>query len=149
MQKITPFLWFDGNAEEAMNFYVATFKSSKVVDVSRHGDKVFSVSFELDGQRFMGLNGGPMYRFSEAISMFVDCETQDEVDHLWDRLVEGGTPLRCGWLTDRFGLTWQIIPSALGKLMRDPDPAKSKRVVEAMMKMVKLDIAALERAHGG
>jgi predicted 3-demethylubiquinone-9 3-methyltransferase (glyoxalase superfamily) len=154
MHKITPFLWFDGQAEEAMNFYVSIFKNSKVGKVSRWGEggpgpkgTVMSASFELDGQPFHALNGGPHYKFTPAISMFVSCETQAEVDELWDKLCAGGAPNRCGWLTDKFGLSWQIIPTALGAALGNPDPAKAARAMQAMMQMVKIDIAALERAQ--
>jgi len=155
MQKINPFLWFDDEAEEAMNFYISIFKNSRVVSISRYGDagpgpkgKVMVASFELEGQKFMALNGGPGFAFSEAISFLVDCETQEEVDYLWEKLCEGGKPSRCGWLKDKFGLSWQIVPSILGQLMSDPDPEKSKRVLQAMMQMVKLDIEGLRRAAG-
>lgn len=149
MKKITPFLWFDSQAEEAMNFYVSVFKNSKVGGVSRGPDgKAFSVSFVLDGQEFMGLNAGPMYKFTEAVSFYVNCETQAEVDYYWDRLTsDGGEESMCGWLKDKFGLSWQIIPKQLGELMGDPDPAKSKRVMEAMLQMKKIDIAGLQRAY--
>ncbi len=154
MHKITPFLWFDGQAEEAMNFYVSIFKNSKIGKVSRWGEAgpgpkgtVMSASFELDGQPFHALNGGPHYKFTPAISMFVSCETQAEVDELWDKLCAGGAPNRCGWLTDKFGLSWQIIPTALGAALGNPDPAKAARAMQAMMQMVKIDIAALERAQ--
>jgi predicted 3-demethylubiquinone-9 3-methyltransferase (glyoxalase superfamily) len=154
MHKITPFLWFDGQAEEAMNFYVSIFKNSKVGKVSRWGEAgpgpkgtVMSASFELDGQPFHALNGGPHYKFTPAISMFVSCETQAEVDELWDKLCAGGAPNRCGWLTDKFGLSWQIIPTALGAALGNPDAAKAARAMQAMMQMVKIDIAALERAQ--
>lgn len=156
MQKITPFLWFDNQAEEAMEFYVSIFRNSKVHGVSRYGEggpgpagSVMMASFELDGQKFMALNGGPMYQFTEAISFMVDCPTQEEVDHLWGKLSEGGEIQRCGWLKDKFGLSWQIVPSILGRLMSDPDPEKSKRVVAAMLEMTKLDIAKLKRAYEG
>jgi len=156
MQKITPFLWFDGKAEEAARFYVGLFKDSRVVEVSRApaggptpAGSVMSVTFQLEGQQFHALNGGPMFKFNEAISLFVDCATQAEVDALWDGLGEGGQPLQCGWLKDRYGLCWQIVPSALGKMLRDPDPARSGRVMAAMMKMVKIDVAALTRAYQG
>jgi len=149
-----PFLWFDGQAEEAMNFYVLIFKNSKVGKVSRWGEggpgpkgAVMSASFELDGQPFHALNGGPHYKFTPAISMFVSCETQAEVDELWEKLSAGGTPSRCGWLTDKFGLSWQIIPTALGAALGNPDPAKAARAMQALMQMVKIDIAALERAQ--
>ncbi|WP_426754662.1 VOC family protein [Myxococcus sp. Y35] len=155
MQKITPFLWFDGNAEEAVNFYVSVFKkNSKVLEMRRAGDTdaapVVSATFQLHGQRFMALNGGPHYKFSEAISLFVDCETQEEVDELWSKLLQGGgQPQQCGWLKDRFGLSWQIIPSVLGKMLGDKDPEKSRRVMEAMLGMVKIDIQGLQRAYDG
>jgi predicted 3-demethylubiquinone-9 3-methyltransferase (glyoxalase superfamily) len=148
MQKITPFLWFDGTAEEAMKFYVSIFRNAKVVNVSPGPNgKVMSATFELDGQRFNALNGGPMYQFTPAVSFFVSCETQEEVDHHWDSLLAGGKPLQCGWLTDKFGVTWQIVPTILGKYLGDQDRAKAGRVMKAMMQMVKLDIAGLERAY--
>ena len=154
MQKITPFLWFDGKAEEAMNFYVSVFKNSKVVRVSRYGEAgpgpkgtVMSGTFELDGQQFYALNGGPQFTFTPAISLFVNCETQQEVDELWDKLSEGGKKERCGWLKDKYGLSWQIIPSALGKLLGDKDPAKANRVMMAMLQMDKIDIQRLQRAY--
>ncbi len=146
-QKITPFLWFDGRAEEAMEFYVSIFKDAKVLEVSRRDGKVFLVSFELLGREFMGLNGGPVFKFNEAVSLFVSVETQAEVDELWEKLTEGGEPGRCGWLKDKFGLSWQIVPTALGRLMGDADPEKARAVVEAMMKMNKIVIADLERAR--
>jgi predicted 3-demethylubiquinone-9 3-methyltransferase (glyoxalase superfamily) len=149
MQKITPFLWFDHQAEEAMNFYLSIFKSAKVLNVNRMGDKVFLVSFELEGQKFMALNAGPKYKFTEAISLYVDCETQAEVDELWDKLSAGGAESRCGWLKDKYGLSWQIIPKALGKLMSDPNPAKSQAVMQAMLKMDKIIIADLQKAYDG
>ena len=149
MPKITPFLWFDGQAEEAMNFYISIFKSAKVLSVNRVDGKVMSVTFELEGQKFMGLNAGPQFKFTEAISLFVDCETQEEVDELWEKLSEGGSKGRCGWLKDKYGLSWQIIPTALGKLMSDPDPEKSKAVVQAMLKMNKIVIEDLKRAYEG
>ncbi|HSE53345.1 MAG TPA: VOC family protein [Gemmatimonadales bacterium] len=143
MHRITPFLWFDGKAEEAMHFYVSVFPNSKVLSVSP-----MTVSFELDGQRFHGLNGGPQYRFTEAVSFFVDCETQEEVDTYWNKLTAGGgQPGQCGWLKDRFGLSWQIIPKALGRLLGDRDRAKAGRVMQAMLTMSKIDIAGLERAY--
>lgn len=154
MHKITPFLWFDDQAEEAMNFYVAIFKNSKIGKVSRWGDAgpgpkgtVMSASFELDGQPFHALNGGPQFKFTPAISMFVSCETQAEVDELWAKLSAGGAPNRCGWLTDKFGLSWQIIPSALGAALGNADPAKAARAMRAMLQMTKIDIAALESAQ--
>ena len=155
MQKITPFLWFDDKAEEAMNFYLAIFKNSKAGNIYRNGDsaggsgKVMSVTFELDGQPFMAMNGGPHFTFSPAISMFVNCETQSEVDELWEKLSAGGGKSRCGWLKDKYGLSWQIIPSALGTLLHDKDAAKAKRVMQAMMQMTKIDIKALQQAHEG
>jgi predicted 3-demethylubiquinone-9 3-methyltransferase (glyoxalase superfamily) len=156
MQKITPFLWFDGNAEEAMKHYVSIFKNAKVGSTMRFGDAgpgpkgaVMSVTFQLDGQEFFALNGGPQFKFTEAISLFVNCETQQEVDYFWDRLGAGGQTSRCGWLKDKFGLSWQIVPSALGQMLRDPDAGKATRVMQAMMKMDKLNIALLRQAHAG
>ena len=156
MQKITPFLWFDGKAEEAMNFYVSIFKNSKVGKVTRYGDagpgpkgSVMSATFQLEGQDFYALNGGPMYKFSPAISLFVNCETQQEVDELWAKLSEGGKPNRCGWLDDKFGVSWQIIPTALGQMLQDKDPEKSKRAMQAMLQMTKIDIAKLKQAFDG
>jgi predicted 3-demethylubiquinone-9 3-methyltransferase (glyoxalase superfamily) len=149
MPKITPFLWFDNNAEEAVNFYGSIFKNTKVLNVHRVEGKVLTVTFEIEGQRFMALNGGPMFPFTEAFSIFVSCETQDEVDNYWNRLLEGGKPSRCGWLKDKFGLSWQIIPKALMDLMGDPDPKKSNAVFQAMMKMDKIVVADLQRAHEG
>ena len=147
-RKITPFLWFDGQAEDAMNFYVAIFRNSKVVNVAPGpGGKAMSVTFELEGQRFIGLNAGPQYKFTEAISFFVDCEDQKEVDQLWARLIDGGQPGQCGWLKDKFGLSWQIIPKALMRLMGDPDRAKAGRVMQAMLQMSKIDVATLEKAY--
>jgi predicted 3-demethylubiquinone-9 3-methyltransferase (glyoxalase superfamily) len=153
MQKITPFLWFNDNAEEAMNYYVSIFKNSKVGSVSRYGDagpgpkgSVMSATFTLDGQDFFALNGGPTFTFTPAISFFVSCETQEEVDDLWTRLSAGGRTDRCGWLQDKFGLSWQIIPSILSKLLSDPDRAKSGRVMNAMMQMTKLDVNGLQQA---
>jgi len=159
MQKITPFLWFDNQAEEAVNFYISMFRNSKVVNVARYGDdaakvsgrpqgSVMTVAFELDGQPFVALNGGPVFTFSPAISFVVDCQTQQEVDHLWGKLSAGGEQQQCGWLKDKYGVTWQIVPSVLGKLMSDPDPAKAQRVMQAMLQMTKLDIAALQQAAG-
>lgn len=152
MNKITPFLWFDTQAEEAMNFYVSIFPNSKVEGIQRAepDGPVFTVQFQLDGQQFMALNAGPRFKFNEAISMFVSCETQAEVDELWGKLTaDGGEESMCGWLKDKYGLSWQIIPTALGRLMGDPDPLKAKRVMEAMLKMQKIDIATLEAAHTG
>ncbi len=154
MQKITPFLWFDGQAEEAMNFYVSIFKNSKAGEVKRWNEggpapagTVMSASFVLDGQPFHALNGGPHFKFTPAISMFVSCETQAEVDELWDKLCAGGAPSRCGWLTDKFGLSWQIIPTALGEALGNPDAKKAKRAMQAMMQMTKIDVAALKQAQ--
>lgn len=152
MQKVTPFLWFDNNAEEAMNLYVSLFDDARVIHVTRDGadGPVRWVNFVLGGQEFMGLNGGPMYRFTEAVSLFVSCQTQEEVDRLWERLTEGGGESgQCGWLKDRFGLSWQIIPARLSELLADPDPARAQRVTDAMLKMQKIDVAALEAAHAG
>ena len=156
MQNITPFLWFDGRAEEAMNFYVSIFKNSAIVGVSRYGDagpgpkgSVMTATFRLNGHEFIALNGGPHFTFTPAISFFVNCETQAEVDELWEKLSEGGTKERCGWLKDKFGVSWQIIPSALMRLMGDKDPAKAKRVAQAMLAMDKIDIKALESAYAG
>ena len=154
MHKITPFLWFDNQAEEAMNFYVSIFKNSKTGTITRYGEgapvakgTVMTATFQLDGQEFMALNGGPLFKFTEAVSFFVNCETQEEVDELWEKLSAGGEPGRCGWLKDKFGLSWQIIPTALGEMLQDKDPEKSKRVMQAMLQMNKLDIAALKRAY--
>jgi len=154
MQKVTPFLWFDNQAEEAMNFYVSLFKNSKVLSVSRYGEggpgpqgTVMTGAFQLDGQEFMALNGGPYFKFTEAISLFVNCETQEEVDELWEKLSEGGEISQCGWLKDRYGLSWQIVPTALGEMLGDPDPKKAQNVMQAMLQMTKIDIAALRRAY--
>ena len=155
MQKITPFLWFNDQAEEAMNFYVSIFKNSKIGSVSRYGDagpgpkgKVMSATFTLEGQEFMALNGGPQYTFTPAISLFVNCETQAEVDELWEKLsADGGKPGRCGWLQDRFGLSWQIIPSVLPEMLRDEDRERANRVMQAMLQMGKIDIAKLREAY--
>jgi predicted 3-demethylubiquinone-9 3-methyltransferase (glyoxalase superfamily) len=152
MSKITPFLWFDTQAEEAMHFYISIFPNSKVESVQRAGPDgpAFTVQFQLDGQRFMGLNAGPRFKFNEAISMFVSCETQAEVDELWGKLTaDGGEESMCGWLKDKYGLSWQIVPTALGRLLGDPDPEKSQRVMQAMLKMQKIIIAELEAAHAG
>ena len=159
MQKITPFLWFDNQAEEAVNFYISIFRNSKIVNVARYGDdgakvsgrsqgSVMTVAFELDGQPFVALNGGPVFTFSPAISFVVDCQTQQEVDDLWDKLSAGGEQQQCGWLRDQYGVTWQIVPAVLGRLMSDPDPAKSQRVMQAMLQMKKIDIATLKQAAG-
>ena len=155
-QKITPFLWFDGKAEQAANFYVSVFRNSKVLSVTRYGEagpgpkgSVMSAVFQLEGQEFYALNGGPQFKFSPAISMFVNCETQQEVDELWEKLSAGGKTNRCGWLDDKFGLTWQIIPTTLGRLLQDKDAAKANRVMKAMMQMDKIDIARLQQAYEG
>ena len=156
MQKITPFLWFDNQAEEAMNFYLSIFKNSKQLSCTRYGDAgpgpkgtVLVASFELDGQEFMALNGGPRFKFTEAVSFVVNCETQTEIDEMWARLSEGGEESQCGWLKDKFGLSWQVVPPILSKLMQDKDPQKSNRVMEALLKMKKIDIATLQRAYDG
>ena len=156
MQKITPFLWFDTQAEEAMNFYTSVFKNSKAGKVSHYGEvgpgdhgNVMTVSFELEGLQFTALNAGPHFKFNEAISMYVNCDSQEEVDYYWDKLSEGGSIQQCGWLKDKFGLSWQIIPSALPKLMGDPDREKATRVMQAMLQMKKIDVVALERAAKG
>ena len=138
MQKITPFLWFDGKAEEAMKFYVSIFKNSKILSANR---------FQLDGQEFLVLNGGPQFTFSPAVSFFVNCETQQEVDELWEKLSEGGEKGRCGWLKDKYGLSWQVIPSVLGTLLHDKDTEKSKRVTKAMLQMDKIDLGRLKQAY--
>ncbi len=155
MPKITPFLWFDDKAEEAMNFYVSVFKNSKAGTVTRYGDAgpgpkgtVMSATFRLDGQNFFALNGGPLFKFTEAISFFVNCETQQEADELWEKL-SGGEKSRCGWLKDKYGLSWQIIPSALTAMLGDKDPGKAKRLMEAMLQMEKLDISRLKLAYDG
>lgn len=149
MQTITPFLWFDGKAEEAMNFYVSIFKNGKVLNVHRMGPSgdVMSVTFEVNGQKFHGLNGGPHFKFTPAVSFFVSCEGQAEVDELWEKLSEGGEKSQCGWLKDKYGLSWQIIPTALGQYLSDKDSAKAGRVMQAMMKMTKIEIAELKRAY--
>lgn len=160
IQKITPCLWFDTQAEEAANFYVSIFPESRIVRIVRYGDvgqeshrqragSVMTVEFQLAGQRFTALNGGPQFTFSEAISFEVECATQEEVDHFWARLTEGGEEGPCGWLKDRFGLSWQIVPTAVHRLLSDPDQAKTQRMMEALLQMKKLDIAALERAFEG
>jgi predicted 3-demethylubiquinone-9 3-methyltransferase (glyoxalase superfamily) len=156
MQKITPFLWFDGNAEEAMNFYTSIFKNSKILSIRRYGEagpgpkgSVMTGTFQIEGQEFMALNGGPHFKFTPAISFFVNCETQAEVDELWDKLCAGGETMQCGWLKDKFGVSWQIIPKALGELLDDKDPQKSQRVMKAMLKMIKIDVEGLKRAYEG
>lgn len=150
MPTITPFLWFDSQAEEAMNFYASIFKHSKVISVNRAQGKVMSVQFELEGQAFMALNAGPQFKFTEAISFFVRCQTQEEIDEFWAKLTaDGGAPSRCGWLKDKFGLSWQIVPSALGRMLSDNDAAKSQRVMNAMLQMQKLDLRRLQEAYDG
>ena len=158
MQKITPCLWFDNQAEEAAKFYVSIFKNSKVGSVARYGEEgakvsgrpkgtVMTVTFQLDGQEFMALNGGPMFKFTEAISFIVNCKTQQEVDELWEKLSKGGEEGPCGWLKDKYGLSWQIVPTVLGEMMQDKDPEKSERVMKAMLQMKKLDIETLRHAY--
>ena len=157
MQKITTFLWFDDDAEEAMKFYTSLFKNSKILSTSRYPEgspgkpgTLMTGSFQLDGQEFMALNGGPQFPFTEAISLLVNCENQQEVDELWAKLIaDGGQESQCGWLKDKFGVSWQIIPKQLGEMIGDKDPAKSKRAVDAMLKMKKIDIKAIERARDG
>jgi len=149
MQKITPFLWYDGQAEEAARFYVSLFRNSKILNLSRNGKTVMSATFRIGGQKLIAFNGGPHFKFTHAISMFVDCKTQREVDRLWARLSKGGEKSRCGWLKDKFGLSWQIIPSILGELLGDEDPEKSGRVMQAMLQMEKIDIKKLKKAHRG
>jgi predicted 3-demethylubiquinone-9 3-methyltransferase (glyoxalase superfamily) len=145
MLRVTPFLWFDKQAEDAMNHYTSIFKNSRVLNVQRANGQVMSVTFELEGQKIMGLNAGPQFKFSEAFSLFVSCDTQEEVDDLWQKLTDGGEPGRCGWLKDKFGLSWQIIPTALAKLLSDPDPATSKGALQAMLKMNKIVIDDLKK----
>ena len=156
MQKITPFLWFDTEAEEAMNFYTSIFKNSKVKGVSRYGEagpgapgSVMTASFELEGMEFTALNGGPEYKFNESISFLVNCKSQEEVDYLWERLTDGGEEGPCGWLKDKFGVSWQIVPTALGEMLGDPDPEKARRVMEAMLKMKKIEVPLLRQAYEG
>jgi predicted 3-demethylubiquinone-9 3-methyltransferase (glyoxalase superfamily) len=153
LQKITTFLWFSDQAEEAANFYVSIFKNSKVLSLARYGDagpgpkgSVMTVTFQLEGQTFIGLNGGPTFRFTEAISLFVNCESQEEVDDLWAKLSAGGQESQCGWLKDKYGLSWQIIPAALGEALGNKDPEKAKRAMQAMLQMKKIDIARLQQA---
>ena len=154
MQKITPFLWFDGKAEEAMNFYISIFKNSKIVSVARYGEAgpgpkgtVMTAKFELNGQEFVALNGGPQFTFTEAISFVVNCETQQEVDELWEKLSAGGQKSRCGWLKDKYGLSWQVVPTALVEMLQDKDAKKSNRVMQAMLQMNKIEIETLRRAY--
>jgi predicted 3-demethylubiquinone-9 3-methyltransferase (glyoxalase superfamily) len=160
MQKITPFLWFDNKAEEAAKFYVSIFKNSRIGDISRYGDAgaevsgrpkgtVMVVTFQLDGQEFLALNGGPQFKFTEAISLVANCETQQEIDGLWEKLSEGGAKNQCGWLKDKYGLSWQIVPTVLGKLMQDKDAEKANRVMKAMLQMHKIDIKLLKQASDG
>jgi predicted 3-demethylubiquinone-9 3-methyltransferase (glyoxalase superfamily) len=156
MQKITTFLMFNDQADEAVNRYVSIFKNSRIIEATRYGDEgpgpkgtIMSASFELEGQEFMAYNGGPHFNFAEGMSLFVRCETQEEVDELWEKLSEGGEKQQCGWVKDKFGVSWQVIPNALMELMNDPDPEKSQRVVQAMLQMSKIDIAGLQRAHAG
>jgi predicted 3-demethylubiquinone-9 3-methyltransferase (glyoxalase superfamily) len=155
MQKITPCLWFDDQAEEAVNLYLSIFKNSKILGLTRYGEnmpgtqgKVMTIKFQLDGQEFLALNGGPEFHFTEAISFSVDCENQEEIDTLWEKLSEGGEKVQCGWLKDKYGLSWQIVPKILGELLQDSDPERSQRVMEAVMQMKKIDIAALRLAYG-
>jgi len=148
-KKITPFLWFDDNAEEATNFYVSIFKNSEVLSVNYLGDggAVLTTSFRLDGQEFVALNGGPLYKFTEAISFVVDCDSQDEVDDLWEKLSAGGETSQCGWLKDKYGLSWQIIPSRMIEMLQDEDPERANRVMQAMLQMTKIDLAVLQHAY--
>jgi len=154
MQKITPFLWFDDNAEQAMNFYVSIFENSKVVNVARYGEAgpgrkgtVMTAEFQLEGQKFVALNGGPHFKFTEAISFSVNCETQEEIDEMWENLSEGGEESQCGWLKDKYGLSWQVVPAILVELLLDKDPEKSQRVMQAMLQMKKIDIETLKQAY--
>jgi predicted 3-demethylubiquinone-9 3-methyltransferase (glyoxalase superfamily) len=156
MQKITPYLWFDNNAEEAMNFYTSIFKNSKITSVSRYGEAgpgpkgaVMMATFQLEGQEFYALNGGPQFPFTEAVSFYVNCETQQEIDELWEKLSQGGEIQRCGWLKDKYGLSWQVIPAVLGELLQDKDAEKANRVMQAMLQMDKIDIQALKQAYAG
>ena len=158
VQKITPFMWFEDNAEEAAKFYTSIFKNSKIIDIAHYGESaaevsgrpkgtVMTVTFEIEGQQFIALNGGPIFKFSPAISFLVSCETQKEVDNLWEKLLEGGEEEQCGWLKDKFGVSWQIVPNILGKMIHDKDANKSKRVIKAMLQMKKLDIQGLRKAY--
>src|SRR5437762_11871938 len=159
LQRITPCLWFDHQAEEAARFYVSIFKDSRITSTARYDDEgakasgrpkgsVMTVAFELDGQEFTALNGGPVFKFTEAISLVVNCQTQEEVAHFWAKLSAGGQEVQCGWLKDRFGVSWQIVPTVLGEMLQDKDPGKSRRVMAAMLKMKKINIEALKKAHG-
>jgi predicted 3-demethylubiquinone-9 3-methyltransferase (glyoxalase superfamily) len=160
MQKITPFLWFDDKAEEAANFYVSLFKNSKIVDTARYDEagakaagrpkgSVMVIEFELEGQKFVALNGGPHFKFTEAVSFVVNCERQEEVDNFWDKLSEGGEESQCGWLKDKYGLSWQVVPTALTEMLKDKDSEKSQRVMKAMLQMKKIDIPTLKQAYEG
>jgi predicted 3-demethylubiquinone-9 3-methyltransferase (glyoxalase superfamily) len=156
MTRITPFLWFESQAEEAASFYVSVFSNSRILEIVRYGDagpgpagSVMTVAFELDGLTFTALNGGPLFRFNESLSFVVSCESQAQLDALWQALSAGGQQDRCGWLKDRYGLSWQVVPAVLSQLLGDKDPAKARRTMQAMLKMGKLDIAALQRAHAG
>jgi predicted 3-demethylubiquinone-9 3-methyltransferase (glyoxalase superfamily) len=160
MQKITPFLWYDNQAEEAANYYVSVFKNSRVKNATRYDEagakasgrpagSVMTVDFELDGQEFVGLNGGPHFKFTEAVSFVVNCETQEEVDYFWEKLSDGGAEVQCGWLKDKYGLSWQVVPTILSELLKNKDPQKAKRVMQAMLQMKKIDIEALKRAAEG
>ena len=155
-QQITPFLWFDDNADKAVNFYLSIFKDSRLLDTKRYDEAgpgpkgtIMTATFELNGQQFIALNGGPRYKFTEAVSFVVKCETQEEIDYYWDKLLDGGEPQRCGWLKDRFGLSWQIVPAQLSELFGGNDPQRAGRVMQAMMQMVKFDIAKLKQAYDG
>jgi predicted 3-demethylubiquinone-9 3-methyltransferase (glyoxalase superfamily) len=159
-QKITPFLWFDTQAEDAVNFYVSIFRNSKIRSIARYDEEaakasgrpkgsVMTVAFELNGQEFVALNGGPLFKFTEAISFVVNCETQEEVDHFWEKLSAGGQEVQCGWLKDRFGVSWQVVPTVLVEMLQDEDPLKARRVMGAMLKMKKIDVEALKRAYEG
>lgn len=155
-QKITPNLWFDTEAEEAANFYISVFSNSRIVNIARYNESgpreagtVMTVEFELDGQRFVGINGGPQFTFDEAVSFQISCATQDEVDYYWNRLTEGGQEGQCGWLKDKFGLSWQVVPGGMEELFTDPDPARGQRAMQAMLGMRKLDVTALQRAADG
>ncbi len=158
MQKIAPFLWFDNHAEDAVKFYVSIFRNSKIGSITRYEEEaakasgrpkgsVMTVAFELAGQEFVALNGGPLFKFSEAISFVVNCETQEEVDHFWEKLSAGGQEVQCGWLKDRFGVSWQVVPTVLGEMLQDKDREKSKRVMAAMLKMKRINIEALKKAY--
>jgi predicted 3-demethylubiquinone-9 3-methyltransferase (glyoxalase superfamily) len=154
MQRITPCLWFDRQAEEAARFYISIFKNSKIGEITHYGEgaprpkgSVLTVRFQLDAQEFLALNGGPVFKFTEAISLIVNCETQEEVDRMWEKLSEGGEKVECGWLKDKYGLSWQVVPTVLAKMLTDPDPARADRVLQAVMQMKKLDIKKLEEAY--